>query len=145
MTKTLSLILQPFSIVFIIIALIINHWNCGGLFTTCLRNYQIITILLILLFFLGLILLTIAFILELVTICSESLDLNPTYFTIRFIILLCGLLSIISAILIYSLKMDRQFSRLICTIGIVFAIQVSLINIILSPCIHRNHSERIVS
>ncbi|CAH8679165.1 unnamed protein product [Schistosoma haematobium] len=145
MTKTLSLILQPFSILFISLALIINHWNCGGLFTSCLRNYQTTSILLILFFFLGIVLLTIAFILDLITICSESLDSNASYSTIRFIILICGLMNILLAILIYSLQIDRQFSRLICTIGIVFAIQVALLNLLFSSCIHRNHhSEPIV-
>ncbi|CAH8649149.1 unnamed protein product [Schistosoma mattheei] len=145
MTKTLSLILQPFSILFISLALIINHWNCGGLFTSCLRNYQTTSILLILFFFLGIVLLTIAFILDLITICSESLDSNASYSTIRFIILICGLMNILLAILIYSLQIDRQFSRLLCTIGIVFTIQVALLNLLFSSCIHRNHhSEPIV-
>ncbi|CAI2734871.1 unnamed protein product [Schistosoma spindalis] len=146
MTKTLTLVLQPFSIAFIILALVINHWNCGGLFTSCFRNYQTISILLILFFFLGIVLLTIAFILDLITICSESLDLNASYFTIRFIILICGLMNILLAILIYSLHLDRQFSRLICTVGIVFAVQVALLNLVLSSCIHRNqHTESIVN
>ncbi|CAH8675996.1 unnamed protein product [Schistosoma bovis] len=139
MTKTLSLILQPFSILFISLALIINHWNCGGLFTSCLRNYQITSILLIIFFFLGIILLIIAFILDLITVCSELLDSNTSYSTIRLIILICGLINILLAILIYSLQIDCQFSRLLCTIGIVFVIQVALLNLLFSSCIHRNH------
>ncbi|CAH8598940.1 unnamed protein product [Schistosoma turkestanicum] len=144
MIKTLSLILQPFSIGFIILALAINQWNCGGLFESCLQHYRTISILLIIFFILGTTLLTIAFLFDFITICSESLDLNSSYFTVRIVILLSGLSCIISAILIYYFQFDRQFSRSICTVGIVFAAQVAILNLIISPCIHRNRLEPVV-
>nr|AAW24934.1 SJCHGC08362 protein [Schistosoma japonicum] len=140
MSKTLSIILQPFSITFILLALITNQWDCGGLFTTCLQNYQTLSIILILFLCIGITLLIIAFILDLITICTETLDFNPSYATIRLIVLLIGLISICIAISSYTIQMKHQFSCLMCTIGIVFSVQVALINLILSRCIHRNQS-----
>ncbi|KAH8869311.1 Cytoplasmic polyadenylation element-binding protein [Schistosoma japonicum] len=122
------------------IALITNQWDCGGLFTTCLQNYQTLSIILILFLCIGITLLIIAFILDLITICTETLDFNPSYATIRLIVLLIGLISICIAISSYTIQMKHQFSCLMCTIGIVFSVQVALINLILSRCIHRNQS-----
>nr|CAH8875752.1 unnamed protein product [Trichobilharzia regenti] len=122
-TKTLSLILHSFSLAFIISALSLDQWYCGGLFTSCLKHYQSFLML--------------AFVLDAITVCSSSLDYNPTYATTRLVSLIIGLVSIFSAILIYSTQMDRQYSSFTCTLGIVFAFQVAILNLFGSQCIQR--------
>ncbi|CAH8876035.1 unnamed protein product [Trichobilharzia szidati] len=136
-TKTLSLILHSFSLAFIISALALDQWYCGGLFTSCLKHYQTVSTLLILLFCIGSGFLMIAFVLDTITVCSSSLDYNPTYATTRLVSLIIGLVSIFSAILIYSTQLDRQYSSFTCTLGIVFAFQVAILNLFGSQCIQR--------
>ncbi|CAH8598955.1 unnamed protein product [Schistosoma turkestanicum] len=134
MSKTLSLILQPCSIGFIILALIMDKWYCGQLLTSCLQNYQSVTLMLMLCLSIGLAFLFVAFSLDLVTVCSRSLEINPTYATIRLVMLLVGIVGIFSGLTVYAVKLDQNYSQLICIIGIVLAGQVSLLNFFLYPC-----------
>ncbi|TNN12676.1 neutral sphingomyelinase [Schistosoma japonicum] len=129
MYKLPSLLLHSCSITCILIAIIGNKWNCGGLFTTCLEYFRTISLLLIIMFSIGIGLLFFSFILNFITICNESLDYNPTFVTIKLMILLIGSSSIFTALFIYMNHFDNERSRTLCTIGVMLAVQAVILNL----------------
>ncbi|CAH8649630.1 unnamed protein product [Heterobilharzia americana] len=142
--RTLSLIFHSFSIVCILSALSYNQWYCGGVLN-CLKYYKTDTILLILAFSIGSAFLIMAFVLDLITLCSERLDLNPTFATTRLLLSISAFASISAAILIYSNQMDRQYSFLMCTISTVLAVQVVIINLSRSQCACASRNSRVIT
>ncbi|CAI2734870.1 unnamed protein product [Schistosoma spindalis] len=145
MSKLLSLILQPVGIGFIVLGFSLDRWGCGRLLDSCLRNYKTTTIMLMLFLIIGMSFLIVAFSLDLATIISSSLDVNPTFTSIKLILSLVGLTGIFSGILLYAIKIDRDYSQLICVIGIVLACQVALLNLFLYPCFFEKKPKVVVA
>lgn len=145
MSRLLSLILQPISIAFIVLGFLVDRWGCGRLLDSCLHYYKTATIMLMLFLIIGMSFLIVAFSLDLATIISSSLDLNATYNSIKLILLLVGLIGIFSGILICAVKIERDYSQLICVIGIVIACQVALLNLFLYPCFFEKKPKVIVA
>ncbi|CAH8671099.1 unnamed protein product [Schistosoma margrebowiei] len=145
MSKLLSLILQPIGIVFIVLAFLVDRWGCGRLLDSCLYYYKTTTIMLMLCLIIGMSFLIVAFSLDLATIISSSLDFNATYNSIKLILLIVGLSGIFSGILIYAVKIERDYSQLICVVGIVIACQVALLNLFLYPCFFERKTKVVVA
>ncbi|XP_018655609.1 hypothetical protein Smp_070370 [Schistosoma mansoni] len=145
MSKLLSLILQPIGIGFIVLGFSVDRWGCGKLLDSCLHYYKTVTIMLLLCLIVGMSFLIVAFSLDLVTIFSSSLNLNPTYTTIKLILSLIGVIGIFLGIFLYAIKIDRDYSQLICVIGIVIACQVALLNLFLYPCFYEKRAKVVVA
>ncbi|VDP17193.1 unnamed protein product [Schistosoma margrebowiei] len=142
--RRLSTILLGLAITLIVIGIATTKWGCGGLFDSCQRGQSkdaIIAILALLL--IGVIALTVVFILDLIALCSDVLIVSAGYITARFIILYLGTACVVTGILVYTGKFDNTWSYFLATVGGVFAMQVAILAIMNSRCITVN-TERIV-
>ncbi|CAH8671083.1 unnamed protein product [Schistosoma margrebowiei] len=142
--RRLSTILLGLAITLIVIGIATTKWGCGGLFDSCQRGHSkdaIIAILALLL--IGVIALTVVFILDLIALCSDVLIVSAGYITARFIILYLGTACVVTGILVYTGKFDNTWSYFLATVGGVFAMQVAILAIMSSRCITVN-TERIV-
>ncbi|CAH8679157.1 unnamed protein product [Schistosoma haematobium] len=142
--RRLSTTLLGLSITLIVIGMATSQWRCGGLFDSCQRGHSkdaIIAIVALLL--IGVIALTVVFILDLIGLCSDVIVASASYITARFILLYLGTACLVTGILVYTGKFDNTWSYFLATVGGVFAMQVAILAIMSSRCISVR-TERVV-
>ncbi|CAH8679161.1 Sphingomyelin phosphodiesterase 2, neutral membrane (Neutral sphingomyelinase) [Schistosoma haematobium] len=142
--RRLCTILLGLSITLIGIGIATTKWGCGGLFDSCQRGESkdaIIAVVVLLL--IGVIALTVVFILDLIGLCSDVIIVSIGYITARFILLYLGTACLVTGILVYTGKFNDTWSYFLATVGVVFAIQVSILAIMNSRCMSV-HTERVV-
>ncbi|THD21799.1 hypothetical protein D915_007569 [Fasciola hepatica] len=136
--RVLEPIILGVSVTSIILAMILDDWNCGSLFRSCLDHYRAMTLSVIVLFFLGLACLCVAFFMDLIHCFSTPLDLNPRFTTTRLFALSLGLILLSAGLIVYTAEMGRQWSYLSGVTGAVFAVQGAVLALVSSQCVRRN-------
>ncbi|TGZ71390.1 hypothetical protein CRM22_002674 [Opisthorchis felineus] len=133
--RFLSISLLIVALIAITLSMILNEWSCGGLFTSCLDRRRATTIAIIGLFCSGLAALFLTLILDLINCCAQKLDYDPSFTTTRLCALLIGVILVLAGLLVYTAQIDRQWSYLLATAGVVFAMQVSFLALVNSQCV----------
>ncbi|GAA55827.1 hypothetical protein CSKR_107471 [Clonorchis sinensis] len=133
--RFLSISLLIVALTAVTLSMTLNEWSCGGLFTSCLDRRRATTIAIIGLFCSGLAALFLTLILDLINCCVQKLDYDPSFTTTRLCALLIGVILTLAGLVVYTAQIDRQWSYLLATTGVVFAMQVSFLGLMNSQCV----------
>lgn len=130
----MNLIMIPIAMGFILWSMIIEKWQCGGLFDSCYRHYKTMSVVLIILFISGFVCLGITFIIDLLSLCQKKFRFSLLCTTNRLIFLSIGTISTFVGILYYTIELNHQYSYLLIIAGTTLAIQTLLLNLSTYKC-----------
>ncbi|KAL7059483.1 hypothetical protein AAHC03_012937 [Spirometra sp. Aus1] len=129
----LSLPLTCLSIGLCITSLVLPYWNCGQFFTTCL--FTIVHIIIVALICGGLGIITLVFIIDLCNTCRDSCVPGQICATYRLLFNAIGSAALMAGTLLYAVMFVKSWSFVLCLIGSMIAVFVTVISIFSSGCI----------
>ncbi|KAA3678274.1 uncharacterized protein DEA37_0004886 [Paragonimus westermani] len=134
--RRLATILLGLAIGLVAVGLATSYWRCGNLFEGCQRyGAKDVVIAIIALLLVGLICLSIVFLLDLIGLCSDVFVVSAGYLTARFILLYLGTACLLIGVLVYTGKLGHEWSYFLTVVGCVFAMQIAILAIISSRCV----------
>ncbi|KAL7059537.1 hypothetical protein AAHC03_013431 [Spirometra sp. Aus1] len=128
--------LLALTIVTLIVGLATPNWDCVGLFEDCIKegaNERDAMISVAALLVIGLVCLTVVFILDVVSLCSKQLS-GPAH-VVRFILLYLGAALLLVAVIVYTAETHNHWSYFLAVASAAFGLTVAILGVMSSRCI----------
>ncbi|CAL8077518.1 unnamed protein product [Calicophoron daubneyi] len=131
--RRLSAVMLGIAVSFLIAALSTRGWKCGYMFTECKSDRGMIQLVLSLLL-IGLILISVIFVMDLIAFCSNLAAGERRFIVARLIMLYIGTATLLAAILLYTIHFNTEWSYFMAICGTIIATQASIATLMTSKC-----------
>lgn len=118
------------SLVAVTLSFLLRCWSCGGLFTWCVHLWGHVAMTVAFFLLLAALCILVALIMQITLFCAPYLESDRRYNVARFLILAVGVVAFLIGVILYTARINPQWSYLFSVSAAVIATQVLITQLV---------------